>query len=110
MLEPIADMPQYLLGMTILHGKVVPVVDARRLIGDGPTTPPARLVSLRVDDRRVALAFDDVIGIRDVDEAAAPAPPLLGETASDVIERIGVLDSQLLVVLRASRILRPGVA
>jgi hypothetical protein len=32
-------------------------------------------------------------------------PPLLREAQADVVEAIGVLDAQLLLVLRASRIL-----
>jgi purine-binding chemotaxis protein CheW len=46
-----------------------------------------------------------VIGLRELDAIREEEmPPLLREARADVVEAIGILDAQLLLVLRASRL------
>jgi purine-binding chemotaxis protein CheW len=84
----------------------VPVVDARALLGVEVSSPPARLVTVRLGQRRAALAVDRVEGVRRLEPAAQlPLPPLLDHVAHDTIEVIARLDAELLLLLRASRLL-----
>jgi purine-binding chemotaxis protein CheW len=63
-------------------------------------------VTLRAGTRHLALAVEGVVGIRALaDLSLDPVPPLLMHVDRQWIERIGALDSELLLVLRASRIL-----
>ncbi len=104
--EPIADMPAFLLGLSVIRGAPVPVVDLEAVVGVHRTDMITRFVSLGLGERRVALAVGAVIGLRELDRAdVTHMPPLLGEARKDVIEAIGVLDAHLLLVLRASWLL-----
>jgi purine-binding chemotaxis protein CheW len=103
--DTVAGGPAFVLGLAVIRGKAVPVVDLLSVVGVGRTVAPSRFVVLKVGQRRVALAVGAVLGIRALDRAGEAAPPLLRDACADVVEAIGVLDSQLLFVLRASRLL-----
>jgi purine-binding chemotaxis protein CheW len=104
--EPIAGMAPFLLGLAVIRGTPVPVVDLRALVGESQPETISRFVVLKVGDRRVALAVGTVVGIRDLDLIApVDTPPLLRGARAEVVDAIGVLDAQLLLVLRASRLL-----
>ena len=64
--EPVAHMPAYVRGASMIRGKSIPIVDLGQLLGDTPAPTRARLVALRVDsDRRVGLLVDEVLGLDD---------------------------------------------
>jgi len=96
-IEAISGMPSYLLGLSIIRGVPTPVVELGKLLGSGGDDKPTRFVTLRLGERKVALAVDAVRGVRRLSAAElAPLPPLL---QSDAVQQIGTLDAQLLVVL-----------
>jgi purine-binding chemotaxis protein CheW len=108
--EPIAEQPPFMLGMSVARGALVPVVDLRRLVGAPPASAPERFVTLRVDDRVCAVAVDEVAGVRRLGpEVLAGLPPLLRDAGEAFVEALGVLDRRLLMVLRAGRIVPPEV-
>ena len=67
-----------------------------------PSERAGRFVSLRVGDKQVALSVNAVLGIRDLGEVVMmeALPPLLQRASKEVIETIGTLDEQVLMVLR----------
>jgi purine-binding chemotaxis protein CheW len=102
--EPVAGAPPGVLGLAVIRGSAVPVVDVARLLGAAGVRAE-RFVTVMVGDRRVALAVDRVLGVRAVaPESLQVLPPLLGAD-SDVVAAIGLLDSELLLVLRSARLL-----
>jgi purine-binding chemotaxis protein CheW len=104
--EAIAGAASFLLGLSVIRGTPVPVVDLQAVIGGGSARTIFRFVALSVGERKVALAVREILGLRELDGACmTEMPPLLREAHADVIEAIGVLDAQLLLVLRASRLL-----
>lgn len=104
-LEPLAEGPPFVRGLSLIRGEAVPVVDMQALL-EGTTAPaPGRLVLVRAGERRVALAVDRVIGLRSLEEAALAAlPPLLAEARGEHVGWVGRLDRQLLMVLEAGRL------
>jgi chemotaxis signal transduction protein len=83
---------------------VVPVIDVRSML-EIPGSTPARFVTLRVDGRTVALAVDRVFGVRTLDDVVLhDLPPLLGALDQEAFTAIGTLDSGLLLVLGAARL------
>jgi purine-binding chemotaxis protein CheW len=101
--KALADMPPFVRGVALIRGAPTPVLDVRRLLGILEPGEPERFVTLRTGDRAVALAFDEVIGVRDLASAAlAGLPPLLSEAGADAVAAIGRLDAELLVVLRGA--------
>lgn len=87
------------LGVATIRGAILPVVGAAALFG-APVETPARFITLRLGDRAVALAVDEVIGVEPIRDAAQ-LPPLLAEASAGVIDGIGQLDSELVLLLRS---------
>lgn len=103
-IAPVAGSPAYVLGLSVVRGEPVPVIDAAQLLSM-QAGEPTRFVMVRAGDRRIALAVDGVLGIRDIPvESLRQLPPLLGAAQSDVIAAIGTVDAELLLVLRSARI------
>jgi purine-binding chemotaxis protein CheW len=100
-IRTVARPREGILGVATIRGAVVPVVAAGALFGD-EAGAPTRFITLRVADRAVALAVDEVLGVERIAEADLRAlPPLLADAGAGAIERIGQLDAALLLVLRA---------
>ena len=110
-LTRVADAPPWLSGVCVMRGGVTPVVDARRLLGGDDATndnakpsPSLRWVSLRVEQRRVALAVDAVLQAGPLPQAEHPErTPLVA--SSPLFSALGTLDSKLLLVLQEARLL-----
>jgi purine-binding chemotaxis protein CheW len=98
-LKYIAGAADSVLGMSIIRGIATPVIDAGRLFGERPTAAE-RLITLRVGSRVVALAVDEVVGVRSIEAGQAPAPVLGAGSRS--LEQIAMLDGELLLVLQRS--------
>ena len=99
---PIATAPPYVLGAAVVRGTAVPVIDLARLLA-GESAAVERWVALRAGARTVALAVGEVLGIRRAGTEHAPA--LVGGVATSVLDGLGVLDRDLLVVLASARIM-----
>jgi purine-binding chemotaxis protein CheW len=100
-IESIGDMPSFVRGVSIIRGVPTPIVDLGAVLG-ALGGAAERIVTLRLGDRQVALSVDAVLGVRDLDlSALQELPPLLRRASNDVVEAIGTLDEQLLMVLRA---------
>jgi purine-binding chemotaxis protein CheW len=109
-IEPVTGMPSFLLGLAIIRGMPVPVLDARRLLGRTHAGSPGRFVTIRVGERYVALAVDAVVGLRAIPAAAlGEMPPLLRDSGSEIVSAIGTLDAALFVVLQLGRLMPDAV-
>lgn len=98
--------PEFVAGIAIVRGSATPVVDLGKLLGERGSGLVGRYVTIRVGPRHCALAVEEVLGIRTLaDSSLGPLPPLLRSANDEWVEGVGALDSELLVVLRASRIL-----
>lgn len=96
-------MPAFLLGVAIIRGQAVPVLDLARLTGAAGAAPGARYVTLDVDGRQVALAVDDVVGVRALGAAELDAVPPLLEGA--MLAALSTLDRELLMVLQTAQLI-----
>ncbi len=110
--QPVASLPGLppaVLGSATIRGRVVPVVHAAALLGEN-ATPPMRFVTLKIDQRCVALAVDDVIGLRRTTmQLEVAMPPLLAGAADHAVQALGIVDRELLLVLEGSRLVPPDV-
>jgi purine-binding chemotaxis protein CheW len=101
--DPVPATPDFLLGLALIRGAAVPVLDCARLVNAGVPGQPARFVTLAVGERHLALAVDSVIGVRTLPLAAlVDVAPLLDSTDDSLVQAIATLDAELLMVLRAS--------
>ena len=120
-IEPLTGTPPFVLGVAIVRGSAVPVIDAGRLLD--PSADPAasssaaamspsaaRFVSLELGDRTAVLAVDAVLDVRSLAAGIlAQIPPLLRGARQELVSIIGALDSQLLLVLEAARLVPDSV-
>jgi purine-binding chemotaxis protein CheW len=102
-IEPVAGAAPFVRGLCRIRGAAVPVLDGGLLVGDTPAAA-TRLVLLRVAGRVLALAVDAVVGVATLDAGALAATPPLLHAEAERVEAIGVLDAELLLVLRTSRL------
>jgi purine-binding chemotaxis protein CheW len=103
-LAAFAGMPPFACGVSVIRGAPTPVVSLGGLLGAVGSPEPSRFVTVRTGPRTVALAVEEVVGVRDLSAAPlAELPPLLGEAAAEVVAAVGAVDAELLVVLRSAR-------
>ncbi len=108
--RPLTGVPPFVAGVAVIRGQPVPVVDAAALFEPAAHPPPGRFVVLAIGDRKVALAVDEVRGVRRMDSAVLRrVPPLLARARPNAAEALGTLDGDLLVVLGCARLLPDDV-
>jgi len=106
-LGTIPDAPSGVVGLAIIRGEPVPVVSLEQ--SSLAFGPGARFIVLRLGDRRVTLAVDEVVGLHPLDhEQLHPLPPLLSGYEA-MADSIGTHDGELLAVLSAPRLVPEDV-
>lgn len=100
MSEPVPGV----LGLVRVRGEALPLVELNAFVGV-ERSRPARFVSLRVQDRGVVLAVDQVSGLRRLPADALQALPPLLEDAAPAVAAVARLDPGLLLLLRTGRLL-----
>jgi purine-binding chemotaxis protein CheW len=104
--DALQGQPDFVLGLSIVRGAATPVLDLGAMLASQAPGRSARFVALRFDGRRAALRVDEVLGLRELRPGQLEAlPPMLEQSASSVVEAIGSLDSQLLMMLQPWRVL-----
>lgn len=107
-IEPIAGAPGFVSGLSIIRGEAVPVIALAGLLGvEG--AQPRRFVTLRGGRHPVAIAVDDVLGVRPLEGELSELTPLAGAVANHLVRAIGTLDAQLLFVLETARLVPDAV-
>jgi purine-binding chemotaxis protein CheW len=107
--KPVVNAPRFVAGLSLIRGHPVPVVDLGALLAGGEPDSPTRFVSLRVDSRRVALAVEEVCGIRDLPDTLGSLPGLLAHASAELISAVGSLDAELLFLLETARLVPESV-
>lgn len=107
----LAGVPPFVRGLAVVRGVPVPVVDLTSVVGrNEPSSQVMRFVALKLADRRVALAVDEVFGVRQIDRTQlSHVPPLLSAAGEHVVRAIGTLDAELLMVLRSGKLIPEDV-
>jgi purine-binding chemotaxis protein CheW len=108
-IEPFKAAPAFVLGVSVIRGATLPVVDLALLLGAERThSSRGRYVTLKLDSRDVALSVGEVFGIRELHESELQTlPGLVDNGASGLVESLSTHDSHLLRVLRAASVLPP---
>lgn len=101
-IEPFPGTPAFVRGLAVVRGAPTPVVDLAALF-DGEPAEPRRFVTVRAGERAVALAVGHIAGVREA-VAEGGLPPLLRDARADAVASIGLVDTALLLVLEAARL------
>jgi purine-binding chemotaxis protein CheW len=109
--EPLGQGAEYVRGVAVIRGEPTIVIDAAVLFGqDFKTSAGARsrFVVVRAAGKKAALVVDSVSEVRAIAQAELGAlPPLARAASSDVIAAIAAVDSGLVVMLEAAKLV-PG--
>jgi purine-binding chemotaxis protein CheW len=109
-LDTLPDMPPFVSGTSLVRGTPVPVVDAAKLFGDSGVAAGRLVVLELADRRRVALAVEQVVGVREIEpDALFDAPALLREASAERVLAMGLLDGGLLMVLQTALLVPQAV-
>ena len=106
----LAGLPAFVQGMSVVRGMPTPVIDVCRLLGDAADSRRTRWVALTLEGRSVVLSVDGVLGAKRLaEEEGMELPPLLRDVPGEYLDRLDVLDAELLVILRAGRLVPDAV-
>lgn len=109
-IESLRGVPSFVLGVSIIRGAPVPVVDLGSVLGAQGERRSSRLVTLRSGSRVVAVAVEEVMGVRPIPSSDLQVlPPLLGDSSAPAVESMAALDGDLLLLLRAARLVPEDV-
>ncbi|WP_394778602.1 chemotaxis protein CheW [Undibacterium sp.] len=124
-LQTLQGMPPFLLGVALIRGAMLPVVSLARLLGKADTDNDAphlhanfhsdihshqRYVTLKLGSRQLAVAVQQVLGVRQLGSSTlADMPSLLREAGADVISAISTLDAELLLVLKGAHLIADDI-
>lgn len=100
--------PRYLLGVTNLRGKVIPVIDLRRRLGlpDAPLTKASRIAVVEGEPGTVGMTVDGVSEVLRVPAGAIEPPsPVIANIDSDFIRGVAKVGQRLVVLLDLKRVL-----
>jgi purine-binding chemotaxis protein CheW len=108
-LEALAGAPRFVVGVAVVRGEPVPVIDCGALLSPADAQVKQRAqhrrwASIRCAQRNAVLAFEQILGVRTLAGHGADLPPLVSGAAADVIEAITTLDDALLLVLRGAKL------
>lgn len=108
-LQTLADSPPFLLGLAVVRGAGIPVLDLARLLDDA-SEPHARWVHLRVGARRLALAVRQVGQVQDLSQLDwQPLPPLFDGSAATAVAQLAERDRELYLQLQVMRLLPEAI-
>ena len=106
-ITPIPGLPEYIMGVTNLRGKIIPVMDARLRFRKEPRDYDDRtcIIVLDTDEMAVGLIVDSVLEVIALpDEEIAP-PPELRKGATQFIKGIGKSDGHVKLLLDCRKLL-----
>jgi purine-binding chemotaxis protein CheW len=112
-LRPLADAPPYVVGVSVIRGAPVPVVDLAALV-HGCREEPTRLLTVRAGDpsHTVALAVTEVVGVASIPagswDALSPllgvaGTPPAGDTGPAAVRSVGVAETEIVLLLDGAR-------
>ncbi len=108
--QKLPNVPSYVLGASVIRGRPTPVVNLSILLGQTAPSTCRRYVLLGGVTMPIALAVDDVVGIRSLGSASiADVPRLLRDVGEHHVASLGTLDAELIPVLSEAMILPPEV-
>ena len=94
--QPLAGAEGLILGLAVIRGEAVPVLDTARLLG-APVGEPSRFVTTATARGTVAFAAGHVVGVR----AAEPDHSKTLPGTGSLVTGVGVLDGQPLLFIRS---------
>ncbi len=106
-LTRIPNAPSHIQGVMNLRGKLVPVVDLRRMLGFQAKTSDrqTRIMVIEINGMVAGFLVDSVSEVLRLPESAVEDPPAFAGTAeADYVAGVGKVDDRLLVLLNLQKL------
>ena len=104
-IAPLPGAPPPVLGVAIVRGEPVPVVDLGALVAGGPQPGEvAGFVTVRAGGRTAALAVSAVAGVARLDPSGARDVPLVRDACAGALESLRARDGDLVLVVGGARL------
>jgi purine-binding chemotaxis protein CheW len=103
--QAVAGCPDYVDGISVVRGSAVVVVHLGALLSGSRAGTPARFATVRVGGRSVALAVDQVLGVRRIGrDRFDDAPPLFPRDAEGGTRTLALIEGELVALLETARL------
>jgi len=102
----IPNSPPHVQGVMNLRGKIIPVVDLRRLLGFHTRTADkqSRIIVIEIDEVLAGFLVDSVSEVVQLPEGSIePAPTLAGAAQSHYVYGVCKVDDRLLILLNLQK-------
>lgn len=110
---PVGDWayaPAIVRGIATIRGAATPVVQLHVLLGIHVGAALSRFVTVKTGARVVAIAVEDVLGVRALEERQLEdLPPLLSPGPDEIVSAIATVDGELVTVLRLAKLVPEAV-
>jgi purine-binding chemotaxis protein CheW len=106
-LTRVPNSPAFMDGVINLRGKVIPVINLRRIFGLGDLThdKQTRIVVVEVKGAVLGFLVDSVSQVLRIPAETVEAPPRLHHVRREYVSGVGKLDSRLLILLDLDRLM-----
>jgi purine-binding chemotaxis protein CheW len=112
-MQPITELPHaphFIVGLTNLRGKVLPVISLRKRFGlmEEESTKSSRIIVINVDQKEAGLIVDGVSEVETIPRKnIEPAPAMTGFNASRPIDGIAKFEDRLIILLNLGKVIIP---
>lgn len=106
-ITPLPNSPDYIEGVINLRGKVIPVVNLRKIIGFNAKEMDfkSRVIVLHAGGVTFGIVVDSVSEVlRIPSDTVEPPPPMASGIGSEYIKGIGRIDDRLLILMDIDRL------
>jgi purine-binding chemotaxis protein CheW len=107
----VPGVPDFVLGVINLRGRIISVVDLGRQLGLAPSevTPTSRILVIHLDGVSVGFLVDAATSVLKVPgDAIDPPPEMTGGIKVDFLEGVAKLEGRLAILLNLRRVLTNG--
>lgn len=109
-ITPLSPAPEWVVGVAVVRGEPVPVVDVGTVLGLTEPRGTTRFVAIRAGERSVALAVEEVLSVSSFPaESARALPPLLTGDGQRHVAALAARDARLMAVLETARLVPEDV-
>ena len=108
-MPPITKLPQapsYVEGMTNLRGKIVPIVNIKKLVNiPGGDHPPTNVVVVASGSLAFGVLVDGITGVMSIEESSIQTPDRFMAHSAEQVEGVARVKDRLVVMLDTRRLL-----
>lgn len=105
-IHPLPDVPAHLLGVMLLRGEMLPVVDVSAAVGLPLTAGQPPVLVAGVGDARIGVAVDEVFEVLDVPAESLRPAPFTGGDRDAYVLAVARVPAGLVTLIDLAEILR----